>query len=73
MISSLFLRTEEYVGPEHLDLDKLKSQIELAKKYDEKEIIKKIIRESTSYFSRLLKFYDQAIKKAIHDKNISSK
>ena len=55
MIKSLFLRTEEYVGTDHLDLDKLKSQIQTAKEYDKKESIEKIIKESTSYFTRLLK------------------
>ena len=44
MINSLFLRTEEYVGTEHLDLDKLKSQIQTAKEYDKKETIDKIIK-----------------------------
>ena len=44
MINNLFLRTEEFVGPEHLYLDELKSQIELAKKFEKKETIGKIIK-----------------------------
>ena len=44
MINNLFLKTEEFVGPEHLDLEELKSQIELAKKFEKKATIEKIIK-----------------------------